>query len=103
LTASWISRVRLLVRTTIGGCAPDRAQLGDGDLEVGQHLEQEGLEGLVGAVELVDQQHRRHGAPGRWPAAARADQEAFAEELGGQGVAVTPSPRPGGSPSSARP
>jgi hypothetical protein len=37
----------------------DGADLGDGDLEVGQHLEQEGLELLVGAVQLVDQQHRR--------------------------------------------
>ncbi len=38
-----------------------RAELGDGDLEIGQHLEQERLEGFVGAVELVDQQDRRPG------------------------------------------
>ena len=37
----------------------DRAELGDRDLEVGQQLQQEGLELLVGAVDLVDQQHRR--------------------------------------------
>ena len=37
----------------------DGAELGDRDLVLGQHLEQEGVEGLVGAVELVDQQHRR--------------------------------------------
>jgi hypothetical protein len=37
----------------------DRAELGDRHLEVGQHLEQIGLERLVGAVELVDQQDRR--------------------------------------------
>ena len=37
----------------------DRADLGDRHLEVGEHLEQEGLELLVGAVDLVDQQHRR--------------------------------------------
>ena len=37
----------------------DRAELGHRHLEVGQDLEQEGLEGLVGAVELVDQEHRR--------------------------------------------
>ena len=38
-----------------------RAHLRDRDLEVGQHFEQERLEGFVGAVELVDQQHRRAG------------------------------------------
>ena len=37
----------------------DRADLRDRDLEIGQHFEQIGLERLVGAVELVDQQHRR--------------------------------------------
>ena len=37
----------------------DRAELGNADLEVGQQLEQERLELLVGAVDLVDQQHRR--------------------------------------------
>ena len=43
----------------------DRAELGNGDLEVGQELEQEGLEFLVGAVDLVDQQDRRLLAPDR--------------------------------------
>ena len=44
------------------GCsARDRADLGDRHLEVGQELEQERLELVVGAVDLVDQQHRRHG------------------------------------------
>ena len=33
------------------------------DLEVRQQLEQEGLELLVGAVDLVDQQHRRLELP----------------------------------------
>jgi hypothetical protein len=37
---------------------PDRAQLGDRDREVGEELEQERLELVVGAVDLVDQQHR---------------------------------------------
>ena len=46
--------------TTIGGSSRlERAELGDGDLEVGQHFQQIGLERLVGAVELVDQEHRR--------------------------------------------
>ena len=39
----------------------DRAQLRDRDLEVGEQLEQEGLELVVGAVDLVDQQHDRAG------------------------------------------
>ena len=45
--------------TTGGALARIGAELGDGDLVLGQHLEQECLERLVGAVELVDQQHRR--------------------------------------------
>src|SRR5271167_1093553 len=35
----------------------DGADLGDADLEVRQHLKQEGLELVVGPVDLVDQQH----------------------------------------------
>ena len=42
-----------------GRLGADRADLGDRHLEVGQQLEQEGLELLVGAVDLVDEQHRR--------------------------------------------
>ena len=38
---------------------PDRPDLGDRDLEVREQLQQEGLELVVGAVDLVDQQHRR--------------------------------------------
>ncbi len=38
-----------------------RADLRDRDLEIGQHFQQEGLERLVGTVELVDQQDRRTG------------------------------------------
>ena len=61
MIASWISRVRLDVMTTIGGVlAHDRAQFGNRHLEVGQHFEQVRFERLVGAVELVDQQDRRH-------------------------------------------
>jgi hypothetical protein len=45
---------------TIGGSFRlDGAEFGNGDLEIRQHLQQEGLEGLVGAVEFVDEQHRR--------------------------------------------
>ena len=39
----------------------DRADLRDRHLKVGEELEQIGLERLVGAVELVDQQHRGAG------------------------------------------
>ena len=44
-----------------GRLAPraDRSELGDRDLEVREHLQQERLELLVGAVDLVDQQHHR--------------------------------------------
>ena len=43
----------------IGGCvAPDRADLRDRHAGLRQQLEQERLEVVVGAVDLVDQQHR---------------------------------------------
>ena len=44
-----------------GGTAlrPHRADLGDRDLEVREHLEEEGLELVVGPVDLVDQEHDR--------------------------------------------
>ena len=44
--------------TTGGIVAPDRAELGNGDLEVGQQLEEKALEFFVRAIELVDQQDR---------------------------------------------
>ena len=59
---------------------PDRAELGNGDLEVGEHLEQERLELLVGAVDLVDQEHDRVVRVDRLEQRA-ADQELLAEEL----------------------
>ena len=37
----------------------ERAELGHGDRVVGEDLEQERLELVVGAVDLVDEQHRR--------------------------------------------
>ena len=37
----------------------DRAELGDRHRGLGEQLEQERLEVVVGAVDLVDQQHRR--------------------------------------------
>ena len=58
--ASDSSRVPLEVITTSGRLAAlHGAELGDRQLEVRQQLEQVGLERLVGAVDLVDQQHRR--------------------------------------------
>ena len=47
------------MRDVLGAEGPE---LGDRHLEVGEHLEQEGLERLVGPVHLVDEQHSR--APG---------------------------------------
>ncbi len=37
----------------------NRSKLGDGDLKIRKRLQQEGFERLVGAVQFVDQQHRR--------------------------------------------
>ncbi len=60
MSASCTSRVRLDVRMTSGGVGgPDRAELGNRDLELGQQLEEVALELLVGAIDLVDQQDRR--------------------------------------------
>ena len=59
-SASDSSRVPLDVITTSGRrVGAHRAELGNRQLEVRQQLQQIGLEGLVGAVDLVDQQHRR--------------------------------------------
>ena len=52
--------MRFEVITTIGGCcASIDADLGDRHLEVGENLQQKRFERLVGAIDLVDQQHRR--------------------------------------------
>jgi hypothetical protein len=58
----------------------DGADLGDRDLEVRQHLEQEGLELVVGAIDLVDEQH--HGLLGGDRLQQRpADEEGRPEQL----------------------
>ena len=60
----------------------DGAELRDGHLEIGEHFEQERLERLVGAVELVDQQHRRAGGIGLERLQQRPlDQEALGEHV----------------------
>jgi hypothetical protein len=46
-----------------GRLGPDGADLRNGDLEVGQDLQQERLELIVGPVDLVDQQHRSLAGP----------------------------------------
>ena len=56
-------------------CA-DRPELGNRDLEVREHLEQEGLELLVRAVDLVDEEHDR------LVGVDRLEQRAPDEELG---------------------
>jgi len=59
---------------------PDRAQLGDRHLELRQQLQQEGLELVVGAVDLVDQQDDRPLALQRLQQRP-AQQEAAREQL----------------------
>ena len=67
---------------------PHRAELRDRDLEVGQQLQQERLERLVGAIEFVDQQHRRRQV-GIDRRQQRARQQEFARvDVAGQFVAV---------------
>ena len=60
----------------------DGAHLGDGDLEVAEHLEQQPLDLDVGLVDLVDEQHRRLLAPDG------GQQRAGEQELVGEDVVV---------------
>ena len=91
MSASWISRVRFDVMIDdrrLRGL--DGAELGDRHLEVGEHLEQERLEGFVGAVELVDQQHRRAVGIGLERLQQRPlDQEALGEHVVREPLAST--------------
>ena len=75
---------------TIGGCAALIVpSLRDRDLEIGQHFEQERLEGFVGAVEFVDQQHRRaRGVRLERLQQRPLDEILFGEHVVGQAVAV---------------
>ena len=73
--------------TTIGGCCGlDRAHFRNGDLKVGQHFEQKRLERLVGAIDLVDQQHRRAGGVGL----ERLQQRPLDQKALGEHVALEP-------------
>ena len=65
----------------------DGAELGDRDLEVGEHLEQQPLDLDVGLVDLVDEQHRR------LVAADRGQQRTGEQELVGEDVVVRLGPR----------
>ena len=65
---------------TRAGARADGPDLGDRDLEVREHLEQEGLELVVGAVDLVDQEHDGLLALDRLEQRP-PDQELAAEEL----------------------
>ena len=71
-------------RAAYGG---DGAELGDRDLEVGQHLQQQPLDLDVGLVDLVDQQHGRLLAPDR------RQQRPGQQELVGEDVVVGLVPR----------
>ena len=75
--------MRFDVRTTIGGCiGRDRAELGDRHRRLGEQLEEERLELVVGAVDLVDQQHHRP-----WPGVLDRPQQRPADEVvGGEQV-----------------
>ena len=68
---------------TIGGAGGlDDAELRNRHLEVGKQFEQIGLERLVGAVDLVDQQHRRAARRRLQRLQQRAaDQVAFSEDV----------------------
>ena len=69
------------------------ADFRDRDLEIGEHFQQEGLERLVGAVEFVDQQHRRAGRVGLERLQQRPlDQEALGENVVLQPLAVAVRP-----------
>ena len=61
---------------------------GHAHLKLGEHLQQIGLEGRIGPVDLVDQQNRRPEGIGLQRREQRPlDQEALAENVLGQGVA----------------
>ena len=64
-----------------------RAHFRDGDLEIAQHFQQKCLERLVGAIDLVDQQHRRAGGVGL----ERLQQRPLDQKALGENVALEPS------------
>src|SRR4051794_17217939 len=86
IQAAALERLGELARV-VGGQQHDRlrarldaAELGDGDLEVAEDLEQHRLELLVGLVDLVDEQHDRLGAGDRRHERA-LQQELLAEDV----------------------
>ena len=82
------------VRDVLGA---DRAELGNRHLEVGQDLEQERLEALVGPIDLVDQQDGRTAAP-RDGAQERTLEQVLAaedERLDVRGACARRAPRAG--------
>jgi len=68
----------------------DRADLREGHLEIGEDLQEEGLERLVGAVELVDQQHG--GTAARLVGLQGQEERAFQQEAFGEDVVGEPGP-----------
>ena len=78
----------------------DRADLGDGDLEVGQDLEEVGLELLVGPVDLVDQEDRRRRrrvASSAWRSGRRIRKSGAEDVVGGRAGRPRRGPRAAGS------
>ena len=70
----------------------DGADLRDAHREIAQELEEEGLELLVGPIDLVDQQHGGRAAPAVQGAQQRSpDQELLTEDVpGGRGPRLSP-------------
>jgi hypothetical protein len=65
-----------------GHARPERPELRHRDREVGEHLEEERLELVVGPVDLVDEENRRRPGPGSDRHEERpADEEALGVEL----------------------
>ena len=99
MSASCRSRVRLEVRTTTGGWRrADGADLGHGHRGLGEHLEGEGLELGVGAVDLVEQQHRRARTGVLDGLQQRAAQQVVGGRTGRPRPAGSAGPRPAGCP-----
>ena len=87
IEAAPLERVMQLARA-VGGedhdrtaARGDRAQLGHGDREVRQELEQERLELVIGTIDLVDQQHDRPVVGLQRLEQRPAQQEAAVEQL----------------------
>ncbi len=78
----------------------DRRKLRDRHLEIREHFQQEGFEGLVGAVELVDQEDRRTDLPADRKRLQHraADQVALGKDIRLDAGAILVNPEASGKP-----